>query len=95
MRARNIRNGKHNLGGIISQKRANRGCHALVWAALLLIPDDPDLRFNYEYALTLIKDDRGEKNISIVRILFSPEYLLGFPGCAPGDCAERFLFWIW
>ena len=52
--------------------------HALLWyeRALTRIPDDPDLRFNYDYALTLTKDERGEKESPLLRILFFWQYQL-------------------
>ena len=52
--------------------------HALMWyeRALKHIPDDPDLRFNYEYALTLTKDERGQKDSPLLRILFFWKYQL-------------------
>ena len=51
---------------------------ALMWyeRALKHIPDDPDLRFNYEYALTLTKDERGQKDSPLLRILFFWKYQL-------------------
>jgi tetratricopeptide (TPR) repeat protein len=51
---------------------------ALLWyeRALKRIPDDPDLRFNYNYALTLTKDERGERESPLLRILFFWKYQL-------------------
>ncbi|MEE4114380.1 MAG: tetratricopeptide repeat protein [Desulfobacteraceae bacterium] len=51
---------------------------ALLWyeRALKRIPDDPDLRFNYDYALTLTKDERGQKESPLLRILFFWKYQL-------------------
>ncbi len=59
---------------------------ALLWyeRALTHMPDDPDLRFNYEYALTLTKDERGEKQSPLLRILFFWKYQL----------AQRTVRWI-
>jgi tetratricopeptide (TPR) repeat protein len=52
--------------------------HALLWyeRARKRIPDDPDLRFNYDYALTLTKDERGQKESPLLRILFFWKYQL-------------------
>ncbi|BBO69914.1 BatE protein [Desulfosarcina alkanivorans] len=52
--------------------------HALLWyeRALQHIPDDPDLRFNHDYALTLTKDERGERESPLLRILFFWKYQL-------------------
>ncbi len=46
--------------------------HAVLWyeRALKRIPDDPDLRFNYDYALTLTKDERGMQTSPLLQILF-------------------------
>ncbi len=51
---------------------------ALLWyeRALKRTPDDPDLRFNYDYALTLTKDERGERESPLLRILFFWKYQL-------------------
>lgn len=51
---------------------------ALLWyeRALKRIPEDPDLRFNYDYALTLTKDERGQKESPLLRILFFWQYQL-------------------
>jgi tetratricopeptide (TPR) repeat protein len=52
--------------------------HAILWyeRALKRIPNDPDLRFNYDYALTLTTDARGEKDSPLLHILFFWEYQL-------------------
>ena len=73
-----VNNGKlfYNLGNAYL-KNDDLG-HALLWyeRALKRIPDDPDLRFNYDYALTLTKDERGEKESPLLRILFFWKYQL-------------------
>lgn len=53
--------------------------HALLWyeRALKHIPDDPDLKFNYDYALTLTKDEPVNHTSPILRILFFWKYQLG------------------
>jgi len=45
---------------------------AILWyeRALKHIPDDPDLRFNYDYALTLTKDEGGAQTSPLLQILF-------------------------
>ncbi|WP_157067553.1 SH3 domain-containing protein [Desulfosarcina cetonica] len=52
--------------------------HARLWyeRALKRIPDNPDLHFNYTYALTLTKDEPGEKDSPLLRILFFWKYQL-------------------
>ncbi len=91
-----IRNGKlfYNLGN--AYLKTGKIGPAMLWyeRALQLIPDDPDLRFNYEYALTLLKDDRGEKNISIVRILFFWKYMLSPSVVRITALVLNALFWI-
>ncbi len=45
---------------------------AILWyeRALKLIPGDPGLKFNHEYALSQVKDEKEERAASIFRILF-------------------------
>lgn len=52
--------------------------HALLWyeRALKRIPNDPDLRFNYDYALTLTKDEPVPQSSPLLRILFFWNYHL-------------------
>ena len=73
-----IENGRlfYNLGNAYL-KNDDLG-HALIWyeRALKYIPHDPDLNFNYDYALTLTKDERGEQASPILRILFFWKYQL-------------------
>ncbi len=73
-----VKNGNlfYNLGNAYL-KNDDLG-HALLWyeRALKRIPDDPDLRFNYDYALTLTKDERGEGESPLLQILFFWKYQL-------------------
>jgi len=73
-----INNGKlfYNLGNAYL-KNDDLG-RARLWyeRALKHLPDDPDLRFNYDYALTLIKDEPGETHSPLLRILFFWKYQL-------------------
>lgn len=73
-----VNNGRlfYNLGNA-HLKNDDLG-RALLWyeRALKRMPDDPDLRFNYDYALTLTKDERGEKQSPLLRILFFWKYQL-------------------
>jgi tetratricopeptide (TPR) repeat protein len=73
-----VNNGRlfYNLGNAYL-KNDDLG-HALLWyeRALKRIPDDPDLRFNYDYALTLTKDERGEQESPLLHILFFWKYQL-------------------
>jgi hypothetical protein len=76
--AEGVNNGNlfYNLGNACL-KNDDLG-RALMWyeRALKHIPDDPDLRFNYDYALTMTKDERGEKESPLLRILFFWRYQL-------------------
>jgi tetratricopeptide (TPR) repeat protein len=73
-----IKNGKlfYNLGNS-HLKNGDIG-NAILWyeRSLKLSPDDPDLKFNYEYALSLTRDEKGDKELPLVRILFFWNYLL-------------------
>jgi tetratricopeptide (TPR) repeat protein len=53
--------------------------HAILWyeRAATLIPDDPDLRFNLDYAASLVKDAPGDATPEILQILFFWKYALG------------------
>lgn len=66
----------YNLGNAYL-KNGDLG-RAVLWyeRALERIPGDPDLRFNYDYALTLTKDERGIKTSPLLRILFFWKYQL-------------------
>jgi tetratricopeptide (TPR) repeat protein len=73
-----VKNGKlfYNLGNAYL-KNDDLG-RALLWyeRALKYIPDDPDLRFNHNYALTLTRDEWGQKESPLLRILFFWKYQL-------------------
>jgi len=60
----------YNLGN--AYLRNNDLGHALLWyeRALKLTPNDPDLKFNYEYALSLLKDEKEDKTSPLLKILF-------------------------
>ncbi|WP_419660133.1 tetratricopeptide and SH3 type3 domain protein [Desulfosarcina variabilis str. Montpellier] len=77
--ANGIDNGRlfYNLGNAYL-KNDDLG-HALLWyeRALKHIPEDPDLNFNYDYALTLTKDEPVKQASPILRILFFWKYQLG------------------
>lgn len=73
-----LQNGRlfYNLGNAYL-KNDDLG-RALLWyeRALKRIPDDPDLRFNYDYALTLTTDERSQEASPLLRILFFWKYQL-------------------
>ena len=51
---------------------------AMLWyeRALKRLPDDPDLRFNHAYALSLTKDEKEERTSLLIPILFFWKYQL-------------------
>lgn len=73
-----VRNGQlyYNLGN--AYLKNNDLGRALLWyeRALTLIPHDPDLRFNYEYARSLTKDLQEGGPSPLTRILFFWAYEL-------------------
>jgi tetratricopeptide (TPR) repeat protein len=76
--AQGVDNGRlyYNLGNAYL-KNDDLG-HAILWyeRALKHIPDDPDLRFNHDYALTLTKDEQGMQASPLLKILFFWKYQL-------------------
>ncbi len=74
-----IENGKlyYNLGNA-HLKNGDLG-DAILWyeRALNLIPDDPDLHFNVEYARSLVKDVPEKEGMQPLRVLFFWNDLLG------------------
>ena len=94
--AEGVTNGNlfYNLGNAYL-KNEDLG-HALLWyeRALNRIPDDPDLRFNYEYALTLTKDERGQKESPLLRILFFWKYQLSHSSVRWMAILSNAVLWI-
>jgi len=74
-----ILNGKlfYNLGNACLKN--NDLGNAVLWysRAARLIPRDPDLKFNRNHALRMVKDKSEDKSSGVVRILFFWNYLLG------------------
>ncbi|MDY0375696.1 MAG: BatD family protein [Desulfobacterium sp.] len=70
--AEGVRNGGlyYNIGN--SFLKAGDLGRAILWyeRAQKLIPRDPDLRYNFDHALGLVKDVPAEKNIEILEIVF-------------------------
>ncbi|MGD9976175.1 MAG: tetratricopeptide repeat protein [Desulfatirhabdiaceae bacterium] len=73
-----IKNGRlfYNLGNA-HLKNGDIG-HAILWyeRALKLMPHDPDLKFNREYAQSLTRDEKEDRELALVRIIFFWKYLL-------------------
>jgi tetratricopeptide (TPR) repeat protein len=76
-----IQNGRlfYNLGNACL-KNGDIG-HAILYyeRAGILIPNDPDLKFNLNYARTLVKDKPQAQPSSILSVLFSWKKFLGKP----------------
>lgn len=91
-----VKNGElfYNLGNACLKD--NRIGPALLWyeRAMTLIPDDPDLKFNYDYALTLTKDEKKETENPIVRIMFFWKYQLSYKTIQWTAIALNALLWI-
>ncbi len=91
-----VENGKlfYNLGN--SYLKSGDLGNAVFWyeKALTLIPSDPDLMFNHDYALTLIKDETREVTAPIVRILFFWKYQLNRRTVLWTAILLNALFWI-
>lgn len=70
--------------------------HAVLWyeRALKLAPDDPDLKFNYKYALSQIKDEREEKEISVFRVLFFWKHVFSSKTVRRIAILLNMIFWL-
>lgn len=90
-----VHNGKlfYNLGNAYL-KNGQLG-HAILWyeRALQRMPDDPDLKFNYDYAVSLTKDRIDGSATSIWRILFFWNHLLSAQMIRWLAIVFNFVFW--
>ena len=90
-----IKNGKlfYNLGNTYL-KKGDIG-NAILWyeRSLKLLPHDPDLKFNYEYAQSLTRDEKGDKELPLVRILFFWKYLLSQAQIQWAAIIFNLIFW--
>jgi tetratricopeptide (TPR) repeat protein len=90
-----VRNGQlyYNLGN--AYLKNNDLGRALLWyeRALTLIPHDPDLRFNYEYARSLTKDLQEGGPSPLTRILFFWAYELSARTIIVLALACNLIFW--
>lgn len=70
--------------------------NAILWyeRSLKLMPHDPDLKFNYEYAQSLTRDEKGDKEFPLVRILFFWKYLLSQTHIQWTAIILNLFFWI-
>ena len=91
-----IKNGKlfYNLGNAYL-KKGDIG-NAILWyeRSLKLLPHDPDLKFNHEYAQSLTKDEKGDKDLPLVRILFFWKYLLSQTWIQWAAIVFNLIFWV-
>ncbi|MEE8399572.1 MAG: tetratricopeptide repeat protein [Desulfobacterales bacterium] len=69
---------------------------AILWyeRALRVNPEDPDLKFNHEYALSRIKDQREDRTPPLFRIIFFWKHLLGSTTVMWIAIVLNLLFWI-
>jgi len=90
-----VRNGDlfYNLGN--AYLKSNRTGEAILWyeRAFKLIPDDPDLKFNLEYARSFIKDEKPDDLFLIYRVIFFWKHLLGHRSTVWTAVALNFLLW--
>lgn len=90
-----VRNGQlyYNLGN--AHLKNNDLGRAILWyeRALTLIPNDPDLRFNYEYARSLTKDLQEGGPSPLTRILFFWAYELSARTIIVLALACNLIFW--
>jgi tetratricopeptide (TPR) repeat protein len=93
--ASGIRNGQlyYDIGN--AHLKNNDLGRAILWyeRALILLPNDPDLRFNYDYARSLTKDAQDENANPLVRILFFWKYQLSARTVILLALASNLLFW--
>jgi tetratricopeptide (TPR) repeat protein len=84
----------YNLGN--AYLKNNDLGHSMLWyeRALKLNPDDPDLKFNYNYALSLTKDEKDDREFPIIRILFFWKYLLSSYAVQCAALSLNLLFWL-
>lgn len=84
----------YNLGNAYL-KNGDLG-YAILWyeRGLRINPEDPDLKFNHEYALSQIKDQREDRALPLFRIIFFWKYLLGSTTVMRSAMVLNLLFWI-
>ncbi|MGD9246918.1 MAG: tetratricopeptide repeat protein [Desulfobacteraceae bacterium] len=83
----------YNLGN--AHLKNNDLGRAILWyeRALELLPNDPDLRFNYDYARSLTRDEAEEEPISLARIIFFWKYQLNSRTIIYLALGFNILFW--
>jgi tetratricopeptide (TPR) repeat protein len=93
--AAGVHNGRlyYNLGN--AHLKNNELGRAILWyeRALKLLPADPDLRFNHDYARSLTRDAQEENGTPLVRILFFWKYQLSTRSVILSALTFNLLFW--
>ena len=91
-----VRNGKlyYNLGNAYLKNRDTG--HAVLWylRARKLMPDDPDLKFNLNYALSLVKDAPEEGKSPVYGVLFFWMNLLSPRAVQWTAIGLNLVFWV-
>lgn len=94
--AAGIKNGKmfYNIGNAYL-KSGDLG-NAMLWyeRALKLRPNDPDLKFNHQYALTLVKDAKEDNHRPILKVLFFWQHFLSAATVQWTALTLNLLFWL-
>jgi tetratricopeptide (TPR) repeat protein len=93
-----IRNGKlyYNIGN--ARLKEGRLGPAILWyeRASTLVPEDPDLRFNLEYARSLLKDEPADISSPVLQVLFFWKDLLGISAWHWVAIVSGLAFWcLW
>lgn len=90
-----VHNGQlyYNIGN--AYLKNNDVGHAILWyeRALTLLPHDPDLRFNYQYARSLTKDVQESGTAPLMRILFFWQYQLSASTIIKLALVFNLIFW--
>jgi tetratricopeptide (TPR) repeat protein len=83
----------YNLGN--AYLKSNDLGRAILWyeRARELMPNDPDLRFNYDYARSLTRDETEEHQASLARIIFFWKYQLNKRSVVHMALGFNLFFW--
>jgi tetratricopeptide (TPR) repeat protein len=91
-----VRNGKlfYNLGN--TYLKIGKLGHSILWyeRALKLIPNDPDLKFNLNFARTLVKDKREEQRPPLLNVLFFWQDLFSEKSIQWIAIISNMVFWL-
>jgi tetratricopeptide (TPR) repeat protein len=93
-----IQNGKLYYNIANAHLKADRLGSAILWyeRALRLIPADPDVRFNLEYARSLVKDEPAALGSPVLQVLFFWKDLLGVSAWQWLGISAGAVFWcLW